>query len=204
MNNQISVTQEALHRQRGENRERLIAAGYEILSEKGYEAATVKEIAQHAHVSPGLFHYYFASKDELLLAVVKEAGGRFKRAVVDALRESTGTEGPEFLRAMMSAQKRRVHQDVAWYRLRYELYALGLRNPTFLPAIGELLGYVREQVAASMRVHLGYSEDHAQAMAGIIMACNDGLPLQQLAQPDIDVGASFDMLYEFIVQDYKL
>src|SRR5437763_13460287 len=61
----------------GDNRERLIAAGYAILSEKGIEATTVKEIARLADVSPGLFHYYFASKDELLLAVLYEAGKRF-------------------------------------------------------------------------------------------------------------------------------
>lgn len=37
---------------RADNRERLIAAGYTVLSEKGYEATTVKEVAHVAGVSP--------------------------------------------------------------------------------------------------------------------------------------------------------
>src|SRR5215831_9666573 len=68
---------------RADNRERLIAAGYTILSEKGYEATTVKEVAHVAGVSPGLFHYYFASKDELLIAVLHEAGVRYGRMMGD-------------------------------------------------------------------------------------------------------------------------
>lgn len=63
--------------------ERLIAAGYKVLSEKGYEATTVKEVTQVADVSPGLFHYYFASKDELLLAVLNEAGSRYGQMMRD-------------------------------------------------------------------------------------------------------------------------
>ncbi len=204
MNNQISQIPISSHRQRGENRERLIAAGYKILAERGYEATTVKEIALHARVSPGLFHYYFTSKDELLLAVVKEAGERFKHTVVDTLHEMVGANGPDFLRAMTSVHKKRAQTDITWYRLRYELYALGLRNPTFLPAIGELLDYVRTQIAASMREHFGYPEAEAQAIAGIIMACNDGLPLQQLVQPTIDTSASFDILCQFIIDHSRL
>ena len=33
---------------RSDNRERLIAAGYTVLAEKGYEATTVKEVARVA------------------------------------------------------------------------------------------------------------------------------------------------------------
>src|SRR5215468_10408412 len=68
---------------RADNRERLIAAGYSLLSEKGYEATTVKEVAHAAGVSPGLFHYYFASKDELLVAVLQEAGVQYGRLMRD-------------------------------------------------------------------------------------------------------------------------
>src|SRR5689334_13872295 len=88
MTNQINPTGEKTWTHRADNRERLIAAGYTVLSEKGYEATTVKEVAHVAGVSPGLFHYYFASKDELLLAVLHEAGTRYGRMMQD-LRATT-------------------------------------------------------------------------------------------------------------------
>jgi AcrR family transcriptional regulator len=68
---------------RADNRERLIAAGYQVLSEKGYEVTTVKEVARIAGVSPALFHYYFASKDALLVAVLHEAERRYGQMMRD-------------------------------------------------------------------------------------------------------------------------
>src|SRR5689334_11700953 len=85
---------------RADNRERLIAAGYTVLSEKGYEATTVKEVAHVAGVSPGLFHYYFAAKDELLKAVLQEAGVRYGRL----MRELRTTVPPDrFLETAFAA-----------------------------------------------------------------------------------------------------
>src|SRR5215468_2370405 len=109
---------------RADNRERLIAAGYTVLSEKGYEATTVKEVAHVAGVSPGLFHYYFASKDELLIAVLHEAGVRYGRMMGD-LRATLPED--RFLEAAFAALRERVRQEPGWYRLHFELYALGLR-----------------------------------------------------------------------------
>ena len=89
---------------RADNRERLIAAGYTLLSEKGYEATTVKEVARVAGVSPGLFHYYFASKDELLLAVLREAGERYGR-MMQELRTTFPTD--HFVEAAFAALRAR-------------------------------------------------------------------------------------------------
>src|SRR5215813_1948526 len=129
---------------RADNRKRLIAAGYTVLSEKGYEATTVKEVARVADVSPGLFHYYFASKEALLVAVLHEAGVRYGRLMQD-LRTSVPAD--RFLGIAFAALRERVRQEPGWYRLHYELYALGLRNPTLHPVFAEMLGYIRHMFA---------------------------------------------------------
>src|SRR5689334_19088655 len=134
MTNQIQPEREKSWKHRADNRQRLITAGYTVLAEKGYEATTVKEVAHRAGVSPGLFHYYFASKDELLLAVLNEAGQRYGQMMRD-LR--AGVPGAHFLEAVVAAARDRTRQEPEWYRLRYELFALGLRNPVFLPGLGE-------------------------------------------------------------------
>src|SRR3954471_15787930 len=100
---------------RADNRERLIAAGYTVLSEKGYEATTVKEIARVADVSPGLFHYYFESKDELLLAVLYEAGLRFRDQLMKDLEEAMRSQ--EFPAVALVTALAVGHKDPAWYRL---------------------------------------------------------------------------------------
>jgi AcrR family transcriptional regulator len=181
---------------RPDNRERLIAAGYSVLSEKGYEATTVKEVARVAGVSPGLFHYYFASKDELLVAVLHEAGARYGQMMRD-LRAAVPAE--QFLQSAVAAARDRVRQEPEWYRLRYELFALSLRNPAFLPVLGELLAHIREMFARAFAGVTGGDSVRAQALAAVVLAGFDGLALQQLAEPDTDLAAAYDLLLSVIL-----
>lgn len=196
MTKQIGTEKEKSWTHRADNRERLIAAGYTVLSEKGYEATTVKEVAHVAGVSPGLFHYYFASKDELLLAVLRESGSRYGQMMRNLGDSVPTTDLPE---AAVTAAKERVTQEPEWYRLRFELFALGLRNPTFLPVLGELLSFIRQMLAGPLQIFVGGDKERAQALAAIVLACFDGLALQQLAQPDTDLAGAYKMLLEIIL-----
>src|SRR5215471_12371527 len=161
MNDQTIAKQKKTWTHQADNRARLIAAGYTLLSEKGFEATTVKEIARLAVVSPGLFHYYFASKDELLLAVLYEAGKRFSQQLMQELR-ALMENGRTFPDSAMLAASLVVKRDPAWYRLRYELYALGLRRPEFLPAVGEFLAKGRQGIAQTIREITGIDEAQSQ------------------------------------------
>jgi AcrR family transcriptional regulator len=195
MANQIEPEREKRWTHRADNRERLIAAGYQVLSEKGYEATTVKEVAHVAGVSPGLFHYYFTSKDALLIAVLHEAGTRYGQ-MMQNLRAAV--PAPDIPQAAITAARERAMQEPQWYRLRYELFALGLRNPTFLPVLGELLAYIRQTLSQALRDLTGTDEMRAQALAAVLLASFDGLALQQLAQPDVDLSGAYDQLLALI------
>jgi len=47
-------------------RERIVTAATELVLERGYEAATMREIAQRADVSLGSAYHYFRGKEELI------------------------------------------------------------------------------------------------------------------------------------------
>ncbi len=196
MTKQKRVEREKAWTHRADNRERLIAAGYTVLSEKGYEATTVKEVAHVAGVSPGLFHYYFASKDELLLAVLHEAETRYGRMMQD-LRAVVPAD--HFLEGAAAALRERATKEPGWYRLRFELFALGLRNPTLQPVLGDMLGFVRQMFARAFQGVTGGDESRAQALAAVALACFDGLALQQLAQPDADLTGAYDLVLAMIL-----
>jgi AcrR family transcriptional regulator len=197
MNDQTIAKQKKTWTHNEDNRARLIAAGYTILSEKGFEATTVKEIARLANVSPGLFHYYFASKDELLLAVLYEAGLRFSQRLGQELRVLM-EGGHTFSGSAMLAASLVGRREPAWYRLRYELYALGLRRPEFLPAVGQFLAKGRQGITQTIQEHIDVDENQARALAAVILACSDGLALQQLAQPDQDFTAAYEQVQRLL------
>ncbi len=58
-------------RRQRRNRDALIAAARDIMTEKGVAAATMLEIAERADVGAGTVYNYFRSKDDLAIAVLE-------------------------------------------------------------------------------------------------------------------------------------
>lgn len=60
-----------MERRNGGTRERLIAAAGELFAERGFRATTARDIAQRAGVNLAAANYYFGSKKELYLEVLR-------------------------------------------------------------------------------------------------------------------------------------
>ncbi len=77
-----------------ETRDRILAAAVRVMRDKGLARATTKEIARAASLSEGSLYNYFASKEELFLAVLRQRPAKLF-ALVQALpgRAGTGTVG---------------------------------------------------------------------------------------------------------------
>lgn len=55
-----------------ERRQELIDTAYRLFQEKGYEAVSVRDILEEVHGAPGMFYYYFKSKQEIYMAAVSQ------------------------------------------------------------------------------------------------------------------------------------
>ena len=51
-----------------DTKEKIVAGAYRAIVRGGYASTSVKDIAAEAGVAPGLVHYYFATKADLLVA----------------------------------------------------------------------------------------------------------------------------------------
>lgn len=65
----------------------LITATLQVISARGFERTTVRDIASAAGASVGSVNYYFKSKDELLRAAVAETDARFRSQVREAVQD---------------------------------------------------------------------------------------------------------------------
>jgi AcrR family transcriptional regulator len=66
-----------------DTRQRIIVAVWEALAQHGYAKLTVRLVGETAGVSHAMIHYYFATKDDLLLAVVEQARGNWIHPLED-------------------------------------------------------------------------------------------------------------------------
>ncbi|MGE8451852.1 MAG: TetR family transcriptional regulator, partial [Pseudomonadales bacterium] len=58
-----------------ERRGQIVAALQAVMAKAGYAGATVAAIARHAELAPGLVHYHFKDKREILVALVDSLAG---------------------------------------------------------------------------------------------------------------------------------
>jgi TetR/AcrR family transcriptional regulator, transcriptional repressor of bet genes len=55
-------------------REEIVSGLLRVMARRGYERASVLEIAREAGLTPGLLHYHFSTKQEILLDLVARIG----------------------------------------------------------------------------------------------------------------------------------
>jgi AcrR family transcriptional regulator len=106
-------------RDSADQRARLLDAAIECFVRQGIAGATLRAIAQQAHVTPALLHYYFGDKAQLLEAVVEE---RLMPAL-DPVREGLLAAGDDaaslvaaFVRAMGDTVDRHPWLPALWVR----------------------------------------------------------------------------------------
>lgn len=190
-------------RRRGDEgrRAELIRAASRVIARDGIASATTRRIADEAGVPPGLVHYWFADKDELLEAVVAE--------VLDSIR-SAGATLPDVGRSDASlferlrAAFRTVEQDDPGRQVgMYELTIWALRRP-------ERHEVARNQYAQYRRLAVdaarGWLVDSGssfpggvEALAQFVAALFDGLTLAWLADPEgTDVDAVLRLVGDMV------
>ncbi len=181
-------------------KERIIAAASKVLAEKGYEATTLREISREAQAAPGLVHYYFGGKDELLVEVLQGAGRRFHQRMEHLIQQVPADQS---LEAVLTQLRERVDLEPDVYRLRYESFALGLHNSLIEPKVRERLAQRREEIGSVMAKVLENSErtDGAKPssldptiLAALLLSIFDGLALQKIMDPTFDLDASYHLL----------
>src|ERR1700742_120467 len=59
-----------------ERRAQIVAGLMQVMATQGYDGASTQTIAEAAGLSPGLVHYHFKNKREVLLALIEALGAR--------------------------------------------------------------------------------------------------------------------------------
>jgi AcrR family transcriptional regulator len=181
-------------------RERIIAAASKVLAEKGYDATTLREISREAGAAPGLVHYYFGGKDELLVEVLQAAGRRFHQRMEHFAQQMPADQS---LDVLLKQLHERVDLEPEVYRLRYESFSLGLHNPLIEPRVRERLAERRNEIGsviAKVLEHKGWTDGAPPSspdptlLGALLLSIFDGLALQKIMDPDFDLEAAYQLL----------
>ncbi len=170
---------------------RILEAAKRVLCRDGFRALTFETIAREAGENPALIRYHFGSKAGLLNALVDSVLYLESVELIERLTDvPPGGERQELLMRLHEAYAK--NRDS--YRMFYELIPHILRDEELQPHLRDLFEWYRrlDEWALNESGERGPAT-HIAPMALLTVAIADGVALQMLADPELDVGPAFDL-----------
>src|SRR3954463_777076 len=172
---------------------RIVEAMRASVGRRGAAASTFDHVAQEAGVSRGLLHYYFGSKERLLVEVVPRDSERRLRMLEE------GRAGADSIDAIVEVLVRQlrdfVAEDPAAHALIHELFSVSRRNEEIRGELAELYRRIRGEVAEVLRAKEAAGvvrlRGEPEAVASLLFALGDGLELQLVSDPAWDSSSTF-------------
>ncbi|HVS99508.1 MAG TPA: TetR/AcrR family transcriptional regulator [Solirubrobacterales bacterium] len=178
----------------GEKAQRIVDAMRDSVARRGAAGSTFEHVAREAGVSRGLLHYYFGTKERLLVEVVRR-DTELRIARLDELLAEAKT-ADAVLDVLVSSLTDMIDNDPGYFLLLYELFSAGRRNLDIQHEVGQLFEACRSHVADVFRA----KEDEgilslrfdAEAVVAYLLAVADGFALQSLSDPSRDMRPALE------------
>lgn len=190
-------------RNRTTSRERLLIAAAKVFAERGFERASVDEIAAEAGLSKGSLYWNFASKDDLFEALLEEHVDRRARAILNLTKEApAGLD--------MSAEASRwfselLREERQLILLSHEYWSRAARDPEIRRRYAERQAKLRRELASALESRgneLGAPPFALSPtdVATAYVALMEGLSFQRLIDPE---SVSDQLLGEIMALIYQ-
>jgi AcrR family transcriptional regulator len=171
------------------SREKILQAAFTVLSKQGYENTSIKEIAEEAGVAQGLVHYYFKSKQLLVLAVLEFVCDKVELGVAG---EAGALAAFEQTKAMLRDPDSRDANA-----LYIQLIAVGLHDPVIGNGVRSFVTTERnhiQELAAQVLNERGQDAKVARGIGGVVWAAVLGIMIQGLVDREFDSDEAIDTL----------
>src|SRR3954468_11776427 len=179
----------------GEKAQRIIAAMRASVASSGAAASTFDHVAREAGVSRGLLHYYFGSKEKLLVEVVRHDCETRIEAMDERITRARSVD--EIIAALVLGLEEFIEGEPSSPAVIYELLSASRHSDEIRAELAELYRRWRGDLAAALRVKeregVVRLEADPEAVASMLFALGDGFGIQVLSDPAWDRSAAFDL-----------
>jgi AcrR family transcriptional regulator len=181
----------------GERAQRIVEAMRESVAEVGIAGSTFDRVSAKAGVSRGLLHYYFGTKERLLVEVIRRDTDHRIETLGAQLRAARTVD--ELIAAFFETFARTL-QEQGYVFLVSELFVAGRNQPDVLSELGALYRRARTEFAEILRekesegvVSLRFD---AESVLAYLFAAGDGLSVQSLSDPSLNAERVGPVSYE--------
>ena len=171
-------------------RQEILDRTIEVFATKGSERTSLRAIADAIGVSHAALLHYFASREELLVEVLRED---------ERVRGSATDDESEIVSIMIHAAERNV--SIPGLVALYSAMLAGSLEPDktvsrdyFAPRFTRIRRMLVERIADGQRAGTVRADVDPEAMAALVIAASDGLQIQWLLEPEVDIARSLALL----------
>lgn len=177
---------------REETRRRLMDAGLVLFARKGYDGATLDEVAHAAGYSKGAVYVHFPSKEDLFLSILEERVPLLQQRLLNAISQDGALVSR--VQAALDVFLAECRQNPAWPGLLIEFWARAQRDSRVRQRLADMYASWRTFAADLLQhgVDLGEIPPMIapRATASALIAMVDGLILQTQLDPQaVDTDA---------------
>ena len=179
----------------GEKAQRIIEAMRRSVGRRGAAASTFDQVAREAGVSRGLLHYYFGSKEQLLVEVCRHDCEARIEAMEEGLAEADSADA--IIASLRHGLEEFVEHEADSQAVIYELLSASRHSEEIRAEMAKLYRRWRAHLADALRQKeregVVSLQADAESVAAVLFALGDGLGIQMVSDPGWDSGPSFEL-----------
>jgi AcrR family transcriptional regulator len=179
----------------GEKAQRIIEAMRASVGTRGAAGSTFDHVAREAGVSRGLLHYYFGSKERLLVEVVRQ-DCEVRIAAMDQ-RIASAKSVDEIIAALVVGLEEFIKGEPGSQAVIYEMLSASRRSEELRAELAELYRRWREHLADALREKQREGvvalEADPESVASMLFALGDGFGIQVISDPEWDREDAFTL-----------
>ena len=169
----------------GDKAQRIVTAMRASVGSRGAAASTFDVVAREAGVSRGLLHYYFGSKERLLVEVVRDDCDQRIAALEQSLERAGSID--EIVGALVASLEAFVEGEPGSQAVLYEMLSASRHSEEIRVELAELYRRWRELLAYALsekeRQGVVRLDAEPDAVASVLFALGDGMGLQLSSDP---------------------
>ena len=172
--------------QRNEKVQAILKGAIKVLANKGYEGATIVDIAEASNVSRGVLHYYFKDKEDI---ATKALASSSKQMIQSSLQGLKGETPEEIANNVIDMHKKNLEETPDFYRFLFEISCLSRRskkvNDEFIICQDKVIHAIKDWLENACNENIiQIRVEKIESIAEILLYISDGIAFHLIDRPN--------------------